>query len=231
MGKKCGWQEVWASGKVHEQILAEPLHVCLHICVQYYVEGWGSDRLNAQTLRSPGAASQCLITPSPSFTSLAPSAYPFALLFSPPPFHSVATKTQIKLASHLSISYYSPETRLIHPLNWASGRQSLSPRQHQSKQQPLQQGHGGDWSSSRVSGTGRSSSGVWGQNCSYRMEGNLQRLSLSPFRQHTHTDTLTAALPRILLPGVLCFSQWIHHLPLPPLSLINITFPNPLISL
>lgn len=34
------------------------------------------------------------------------------------------------------ISYYSPATRLIRPLNWASGRQSLSPRRHQAKQHP-----------------------------------------------------------------------------------------------
>lgn len=46
---------------------------------------------------------------------------------------------------------------------------------------------------------GRWSTGVWGQNYSYRVEENLQRTS----HNHGHTHTQAAALSSELLPGVI----------------------------
>lgn len=75
-GNKCDWRQVWASCKAPAVtpkiiqtsnswlILAEPLHVCLDISVQYYVGGWSWDRLNAETPR-PLVAAPCSSSPPP----------------------------------------------------------------------------------------------------------------------------------------------------------------------
>lgn len=141
-GNKCDWRQVWVSCKPPAVTLkiiqtsnswllpAEQLRV--YVCISVWGimwGGWGWDRLNGAVLRPPVAAP----------AHFPPSLRLFAVLFSPPPFHFFATKTSIKLASRpffFFISYYSPATRLIRPLNWASGRQSLSLRRHQAKQHP-----------------------------------------------------------------------------------------------
>lgn len=133
-GNKCDWRRVWASCKAPAVtlkiiqtsnswlLLAEPLHVCVCLCVWYYV------RLNAAVLRPPPSLlphSVCLCYLL-LFSAL--------LLFIPLPLKPQSSLPPIFFS--FFISYYSPATRLIRPLNWASGRQSLSPRRHQAKQHP-----------------------------------------------------------------------------------------------
>lgn len=109
-------------------------------------------------------------------------------------------------ASCLSISYYSSATGLIHLLNWASGQQSLSPLWHQSEP--------GCCSGGTPAHKDRTDEL---QKYSYRRRGNLQVPSSVTFSftyTHLYCVFLLAFFSR-------CFSQWIHHLPLP---LINIYF-------
>lgn len=96
----------------------------------------------------------CVIEASGRCSCFTASVY-ICSLFQPLSFSFFcATKPSIKLASWLFfIYYYSPATRLILPLNWASG---CNPYHHSdtgpssSIRQLLWQGQAEDWSSNRV---------------------------------------------------------------------------------
>lgn len=113
----------------------------------------------------------------------------------PPLFHSSASKTSIKHRSFFF--YYSPAARLIRPLNWASGRQSLSPRRHQAN------GHAADTatgsrcrlSSDRVAGRLPRRPRGWGAGSELFLSGWRKSPEAVPHSLFPPTRTRRCLLP------------------------------------
>ena len=167
--------------------------VCIRVCLYTCVVLGGR-------VRPAGAA----LTPRHSslaiFSSAAASTcrrFEPRLLFIPLPLKPQSSSALVFL---FFIIIIAPATRLIRPLNWASGRAILiattTPGQAASGQ-PLWQGHGRDWNGNRVADRlpWRLSGGGVGSELFLSGERkSLEAVSHSPFPPNTHTHTQSMQL-------------------------------------